>query len=258
MRFVPLFASSLIAAAAWAGDAPELDETMCLHGKVLETYDVDVYTYARVATGGGETWVAVDRTPLAVGAEIALDQAAVMHDFWSRTQQRTFEWIVFGRIAASCSPAGMPEAAVAAHRAAGVGSAADAAAAHRAAGVTVGDTATPAQAVVRRAIPVEKAAGVDGRTVAEVVTQAAALDDKPVAVRGRVARYTSDVLGKNWLHLRDGSGSAAEGSDDVLVTTTEQARVGDIVLVRGTVRTNRDFGAGYAYKIVIEDATLER
>lgn len=252
MRFAALFAALLIAGAAWAADAPELDQSMCLRGKVLETFDVDVYTYARLEMPDGETWVAVDRAPVSAGAEIAIAQGSVMKDFWSRQLQRTFEWIVFGRLAESCAVPGSLDAASAAHRAAGVAEASDtAAAAHRAAGVTLGSTAAAAAPG-----PVAKAEGAEGHTVAEVVGQAASLDEKPVAVRGRVVRYTSAIMGKNWIHVQDGSGSATDGSDDILVTTVARAKVGDVVLVRGIVRTNRDFGAGYAYKVLIEDATL--
>ena len=256
MRFALLLAAALFAAPVFAADEPELDDAMCLHGKVLETFDADVYTYARLATPEGETWVAVDHASVKVGTEIAIERGAVMHDFFSRTLQRSFEWIVFGRLGASCAAPGMSAAAAESHRAAGVGDVSEAAAAHRAAGVMIGDAAAPA-AQPNPATPIAKAAGPDGRTVAEVVAQANVLDQKPVAVRGRVARYTADVMGKNWLHLRDGTGSPADGSDDILVTTAGRAKAGEVVLVRGVVGTNRDFGAGYAYKVLIEDATLE-
>jgi hypothetical protein len=78
-----------------------------------------------------------------------------------------------------------------------------------------------------------------------------------VTVRGQVVKFTPAVLGKNWVHLRDGSGSVSDGSDDILVTTADTARIGDIVLVKGVVRTDRDLGSGYSYKVLIEGATLE-
>jgi aspartyl/asparaginyl-tRNA synthetase len=90
-----------------------------------------------------------------------------------------------------------------------------------------------------------------------VVTKSSDLKDKTVTVRGKVVKFTASVMGKNWIHLRDGSGSAADKTDDVLVTTAEQAKVGDVVVVKGLVRTDKDFGAGYAYKVLIEDAKLQ-
>jgi len=75
-------------------------------------------------------------------------------------------------------------------------------------------------------------------------------------VRGKVVKYTPDVLGKNWIHLRDGSGSAADNTHDVLVTTKNQTKIGDVVVAKGVVHTDKDLGSGYSYKVLIEDATL--
>ena len=72
-----------------------------------------------------------------------------------------------------------------------------------------------------------------------------------------MVKFNGGIIGKNWLHLRDGTGSAADGSNDILVTSNDVARVGDIVTVKGTVRTDKDFGAGYAYEVLIEEATVQ-
>ncbi|HUH95680.1 MAG TPA: nucleotide-binding protein [Casimicrobiaceae bacterium] len=234
MRFAMFVAAILAACTACAADAPDLGETMCLQGTVVEAKDVDTYTYLLVDTRGGEAWAAIDKGPVQAGAEVAIVQAAVMKDFWSRTLQKNFEWIVFGRLAESCEPNDHSGATMEFHHAA---------------------VAAPASGAP---ITVAKADGPDGRTVAEVVAASQALSDRPVAIRGQVVRYTPDVMGKNWIHLRDGSGSATDGSDDIVVTTDAQAEIGEVVLVKGMVRTNRNLGAGYAYKVLVEDATLER
>ena len=105
-------------------------------------------------------------------------------------------------------------------------------------------------------IKVAKATGPDARTVAEVNTKRADLKGKPVAVRGQVVKFTPGVMGKNWVHLRDGSGSEADGSNDIVVTTQDETKIGDVVLVKGVVATDRDLGSGYRYKVLIEEATL--
>lgn len=107
-------------------------------------------------------------------------------------------------------------------------------------------------------VKVPKATGPDARTVAEIVANKASLKDKGVIVRGKVVKFTPDVLGKNWLHIQDGSGSAADKTNDVLVTTKALAKVGDVVLAKGTVRTDLDLGSGYSYKVLVDDATLTR
>ncbi len=105
-------------------------------------------------------------------------------------------------------------------------------------------------------IKVAKATGPDGRTVAEVNAKRTDLKGKPVAVRGQVVKFTPGVMGKNWVHLRDGTGAESDGSNDVVVTTQDETKIGDVVLVKGIVATDRDLGYGYKYKVLIEEATL--
>jgi hypothetical protein len=64
-------------------------------------------------------------------------------------------------------------------------------------------------------------------------------------------------MGKNWIHLRDGSGSPSDDTNDILVTSASETKVGDVVTVKGVIRTDKDFGSGYAYKVLIEEATIE-
>ena len=107
-------------------------------------------------------------------------------------------------------------------------------------------------------VKVSKASGPNARTVAEIITKRIELKDKTVLVRGKVVKFTPEVLGKNWIHLRDGSGSAADNTHDVLVTTKDQARIGDVVVAKGVVHTDRDFGSGYSYKVLVEEVTLQK
>ena len=93
---------------------------------------------------------------------------------------------------------------------------------------------------------------------AEIVQEGGRIKDKPVVVRGKVVKYNAGIMGKNWIHLRDGSGSAKDDSNDILVTTVNDAKLGDILTVKGVVHNDKDFGAGYAYKVLIEEATLEK
>ena len=107
-------------------------------------------------------------------------------------------------------------------------------------------------------VKVPKATGPDARTVEEIVSGSAKLKGKTVVVRGTVVRFTSGVLGKNWAHLQDGSGSAAQNTHDVLVTTQDNAKIGDVVVAKGVVRTDLDPGSGYTYKVLVEDAKLQK
>ena len=116
--------------------------------------------------------------------------------------------------------------------------------------------AKPPAAVANVKVP--KASAVKARTLAEILTKSAELKDKPVSVRGTVVKYNQEIVGKNWVHLRDGSGSEADKTNDLLVTTKSAARPGDVVTAGDVVRLDRDFGSGYSYKARLEDATLQK
>ncbi len=94
-----------------------------------------------------------------------------------------------------------------------------------------------------------------GKTIAEVFAEKDQLAGQQVVVRGKVVKSNPDIMGKNWLHVRDGSG--AEGMNDITVTTAGAVpAVGDTVLVKGSVSLNKDLGMGYVYDVIVEDAEV--
>jgi hypothetical protein len=100
---------------------------------------------------------------------------------------------------------------------------------------------------------IEKAEG--GKTVAEVFAEKDQLAGANVVVRGKVVKTNAGVMGKNWLHVRDGSG--AEGTNDLTVTTASVLpEVGSTVVVSGPLTLDKDFGMGYRYDVIIEDAEV--
>jgi len=105
-------------------------------------------------------------------------------------------------------------------------------------------------------VNVSKAVGQNAYTVAEIIDQSKSLKDKLVLVRGKVVKFSPEIMGKNWIHLRDGSGTAAAKNNDLVLTTKDQAKVGAVVTVKGILRTDKDFGHGYAYEVIIEDALV--
>ena len=96
-----------------------------------------------------------------------------------------------------------------------------------------------------------------GKNVFEVYTEKSELANQKVAVRGKVVKTNAGIMGKDWLHVRDGSGE--EGKNDLTVTTTAQPlpNVGDTVLITGTVVLDKDFGMGYQYPVLVEDAEVK-
>ena len=226
---------TLLACSGWAADTPPLPQPASIKGEVLEVKDVDTYTYLRLKTKDGETWAAVSKAPIAKGAQVTIENATVMTNFESKTLKKTFDRIVFGNLAGT-GAAAAPAARVDMNQMhAGVSTAPDA-----------GNVKVP------------KATGADARTVAEIVEKMKDLNNKPVLVRGKVVKYTPGVMGKNWIHLRDGSGTSAANTNDVLVTTKDETKVGAVVLAKGTVRTDVDLGSGYFYKVLIDEAKLQK
>jgi hypothetical protein len=219
-----------------------------VRGIVEETFDASDYTYMRLKTADGEIWAAVGKTVVKKGDTVTVVNAARMDGFESKTLNRKFDKIVFGNLAPSGETGPAPMAP--GH------SPADAADV-RAQMKTQHAAAASGPADVGK-IEVKKAEGAGGKTVAEVFSRKGALRDKEVAIRGKVVKFTGGVMGRNWIHLRDGSGTREGKDDDVTVTTADAAAVGDVVLVTGTVRLDKDFGAGYAYPVLIENAKLSK
>ena len=205
-----------------------------LSGKVLERLDASPYCYLRIQTAKGEVWAAVPEAKIEKGTEVTVVSPMLMNNFESKTLNRTFAEVFFGTLA----PAGGAAAAPAANLPAGhPGSAAPAA----------------APVVVSK---VDKATGADARTVAETWAQKGALKEKTVSIRGQVVRYNPGVMGKNWLHLQDGSGDSGKGTHDITVTSQDPAAKGDVVTIKGIVRLDKDFGSGYSYGLIIEEAKV--
>ena len=221
----------IAACLAWAQDQlPGNPATVAsTKGEVLEVTDVENFTYLLLKTPNGEAWAAVRKAPVKKGDTVTIENATVMTNFESKTLKKSFPTILFGTLA------GAPGVSAAEH---------SMAAAH--AGI-----AKPEVDLTNISVP--KASGPDARTVAEINKQSAALKDKPVVVAGKVVKFNPEIMNKNWVHLRDGSGTDADKTNDILVTTMAEVKPGDIVTFSGTVRTDKDFGAGYVYKVMVED-----
>jgi hypothetical protein len=95
-----------------------------------------------------------------------------------------------------------------------------------------------------------------GMTVASLWANRKALAGKTVTVRGKAVKFNGGILGLNWTHIQDGSGVATDGTNDITITSAAEARVGDVITVTGTVVLDKDFGAGYAYKVILQNATI--
>ena len=201
-----------------------------LGGLVVDGANADGYTYILIEDGGKRLWAAAPEFKVAVGDSVTLPGNAMpMQNYESKSLKRTFDVVYFVDNVmvneVGMAPAAPKNAPVQGHP----------------------------QVVIQ---PVQKYSGVAkaDMTVAEVFAQRRSLAGKQIKIRGKVIKFSPEVMGKNWIHLQDGTGS--NGSNDLTVTTLGMSKQGDTVLIRGTVIVDKDFGYGYFYPVFIEDADI--
>ena len=231
-------------APATPGAAEAAPPAGALAGEVLERLDAPPYTYLQVKTPQGDVWAAVPQTSIAKGANVRVYNPMLMTKFESKALKRTFDEVYFGTL----TPDGA-DAAVS-----GAGAAPADGAMEAGANPHAGMPSSTSEPV--KVGKVEKAAGPDAYTIAETFARKDALVGKPISIRGTVVKYNPQVMGKNWIHLQDGSGDAAKATNDITVTTMDETAKGQTITVRGTVKTSKDFGAGYKYAVILEEAKI--
>jgi len=204
-------------------------------GKVLETTNVSSYTYVQIDTGKAKIWAAAPAMKVKVGDSVIISNSMAVAGYHSRALNRDFDSVYFtdkvfvnGAAAQGIEPA---------------------------APKTEGQLPAGHPSVAKSQVDltgIKKAKG--GVTVEQVFATKDALKGKTITVRGKVTKYNGKILGKNWIHVKDGTGSA--GNNDLMVTSDTVAKVGDTVLVTGKVSLNRDFGSGYKWPVMIENAKV--
>ena len=186
---------------------------------VQEVIQTSSYTYLKVKEEDAVFWIAIKKREMATGETISFKRPLEMTNFTSKELRRTFETIYFvGSIRQESSPS----------------------------------ATTPHQkpAVEKKEISIEPAEG--GISIAELFSNRDAYANKVVRIKGQVTKVNQVIMGKNWVHLQDGTGDS--GKHDLLITTQDEVALGDVVTFEGTIALNKDFGSGYSYEILIEEA----
>lgn len=197
-----------------------------VEGTVTEIVDVPGYTYVEVKTGDADVWVASPSVLVEKGDTVAFSTSMPMRNFYSKTLDREFSVLYFvDRIVSDGDIVPIDRDAAAAH------------------GRMVEDAAAKPVEGVARANP--------GLTISEIYAGGDELQGRSVRVRGKVVKITANVLGTNWLRIRDSS-----TADDLVITTDEAFALDDIVLAEGTIELNKDLGQGYVLPVVLEGATI--
>ncbi len=236
---------------------------------ILKTMDAAGYTYFKADTGEQQEWVAIPRTIMKVGDNVAFYEGMTMVNFFSKTLSRTFETIIFSPGLVSQVPKEIIDAVNANPKT-------DKNQKKTESNEPDGlETRLPDQQHIpqqidpstrsggslaamatQEDISLPKTKGDSALTVGEIYKNSLKLNGTTVRVRGKVVKYSPNIMGKNWLHIQDGTGSALNNSHDLVVTTTEvPGNMSDISL-EGTLAADKDFGSGYHYSVIIEDAII--
>ena len=198
-------------------------------GTVAESINSGGYTYIRLKTSTDDVWIAASEIAVKTGERLTAPLEMPMQDFHSKTLNRDFPLLYFvsqvARDGQTLSTNQQAPAMMGSHE----------------------RTSAPVA-------PVPPAPG--GLSIADVWKKHDALAGKPVTIRGRVVKVNNGILGRNWIHLQDGSGTAADRTNDLTVTTSAEVTMGDIVTASGVLATKKDFGAGYAYDAILENARV--
>lgn len=255
-----------------AAEATTQLDNKIIKGKVLQTMNTGGYTYLQVEAPEKTVWVAIPETEVEKGSEVACKPGMTMTNFKSKTLGRTFDAIIFssglkganksdpsnphttaagmGGNQPSMGGTGFAEAMQAEHGKRSAGSAMTGGAAMAASG---GSTTA---IVPSKDISVNKAKGENAYSVGECFKKGEKLNNTKVKVHGKVVKVSHMIMGKNWIHIQDGTGNPMENTHDLVVTTMAEPPMNSIVVVEGTLHANKDFGAGYKYKVIIEDAEI--
>jgi len=214
---------------------PELaapKESPPLIGKVLKSMDSGGYTYIYLQQDKGKKiWVAVPQTKIAVGKKVALVPGEEFTNFKSKTLNRTFDKIIFS-----------------------LGPIAKKGAKNEEKSVPI--PGSKEAMVAPKKMTLDKAAGPNAYTVAELFALKGKLDGKKVVVKGKVVKVSSRIMKMNWVHIQDGTGSADKKNHDLVVRTKDLPTDGQTLTVSGTLLKDKDYGYGYKYDVIIDNAEI--
>jgi len=205
-----------------------------VRGTVLETMNSGGYTYVLVETDPDQFWAAGPQTTATVGDVVEISQGMPMHQFESKTLDRTFDVLYFVKSIVNLTTPNLTP-----------------------------NSARPAPAQTSASQPAPKNIGdvsvaelEPGQNIAYVYANKDSLAGQPISLRGKVVKYNSNILGWNFIHIQDGSGDAADGNNDLTVISKATTAVGETVVLTGNLILDKDFGSGYRFPVLMEDASI--
>lgn len=190
---------------------------------VMEVIQVTDYTYLHVTENGKAYWIAAPKAEFKVGEVILYSKSMEMKNFESKELKKTFESILFIDNASVKLGEGI-----------------------------MNEPMKPS--ISKEDVKVEPIAG--GVTLAQIFSDPEKYSNKIVKVKGKVVKINSGIMKRNWIHLQDGTNY--KDDFDLTITTNDNVNNGEVVVFEGKIVLNKDFGYGYAYKVLMEDAKASK
>ena len=240
---------------AMQGKGPTGDIGSITEGRIAQTMDSGGYTYMLVEKGADKVWVAIPHSDVKDGQQVSFHPGVVMHNFNSTTLNRTFQDIIFS---AGLTSGHGEDAHAGSHGGPMPGEAPQI---EGGAGAVKPKPSMPHGSLEASAPPsdlhVEKAEGENGYAVDELFSKGSGLDGQRIRVKGKVVKVSRNIMGRNWIHIQDGTGNPEKKTHDLVLTSQAAPSKGEIVTATGILRADKDFGAGYRYAVIIEEAVFE-
>lgn len=246
-----------LTAASMAQSAP-------VTGTVLETMNSGGYTYILVDSSTAKQWIAIPETKIDKGANVTYLEGMEMQNFHSKSLDRTFPTIIFSEGLTDKADQSQPQQPADTSDskdnsfAAAVAKEKQVATAPQQPVMGESSAGSAGAIVPFSDLKVEKATGVNSYTVEEIYAKAKDLNGKEIRIRGQVVKFSPKIMGRNWIHIQDGTGNPMKNSHDLVVTSDETVENGNVIVVSGVLAADKDFGAGYKYEVIVEKAAVER
>jgi hypothetical protein len=192
---------------------------------VEDVMHTTTYTYLNVNENGTVFWIAIPRMDVEKGKTVYYSGGYEMPNFQSKELNRTFETLYL--VQEITDTPTKPEKMMQPSKESG--------------------KRAPVQ---EEALDIKPQAG--EISIADLYSKKDSYAGKTVKIRGKIVKVNEGIMGKNWAHIQDGS--KFENGFDLTVTTIESVKLGDVVSFEGVITLNKDFGAGYFYEVIMEDA----
>lgn len=207
-------------------------------GTVTYTKTAGKYTYIQLDENGKEVWLATMPIKVSAGDKVEYIGGLLMKDFHSNAMNKTFDSILLItriRVLNENSPTEQQD---------------------------IPDDEYHKNIIPEKknAVSIPKRGEIvkveNGKTIEEIFLERGELRDKEITLRAKVIKVSSNILDKNWITLHDGTGIPPD--DKLIAITSENVNVDDILTVKGIVKTDVNIGAGYSYKVLLEDAKFTK